>query len=121
MDLATPILCLALNLYYEARSEPLLGQVAVTQVVLNRVKSDKFPDTICAVIRQRKQFSWYWDGKSDKPNETKAWVRSIEVATLVYHYQPKDITHGALFYHATWICGEHWHDGHLTIGQHVFY
>ena len=88
-------ICLAKNMYYEARSQGLAGQLAVSLVVLNRVKDKRFPNTICEVIHQgpvreswktrgkdvaeserkyfpiknRCQFSWYCDGKSDDPKE----------------------------------------------------
>ena len=51
-------LCLALAVYHEARGEPLIGQKAVAEVVMNRVASDRFPDTICGVVMQPKQFSF---------------------------------------------------------------
>lgn len=56
---AASILCLSSVIHHEARGEPFKGQVAVAQVVLNRVKSPHFPNTICKVVKQRKQFSWY--------------------------------------------------------------
>ena len=67
--IAEMLTCIALNVYYEARSEPLESQVGVAHVVLNRVASDKFPDDACSVVYQglekgrgRCQFSWYCDG-----------------------------------------------------------
>lgn len=56
--LKTEIGCLAANLYFEARGEPLKGQLAVAKVTLNRVKSKQYPDSICAVVFQKHQFSW---------------------------------------------------------------
>lgn len=50
--------CLALNVYKEAANEPFRGKVAVAKVTLNRVKSYKFPDTLCKVVYQKGQFSW---------------------------------------------------------------
>jgi len=80
--------CLAQNIYFEAGNQPLAGQIAVANVVLNRVEHDKFPDSICGVVYQTKewrtswtgktipklgmcQFSWFCDGKSDKPKDSK--------------------------------------------------
>jgi hypothetical protein len=66
--------CLASNVYWEARAEPRLGQIAVAAVTLNRVADPGFPDTVCGVVRQgeergrdRCQFSWYCDGLDDWP------------------------------------------------------
>ena len=77
--------CIALNVYYEARSEPLEGQYAVAHVVLNRVADDKFPDDACKVIKQglekgigRCQFSWYCDGKSDTPKDKRIILDMFE-------------------------------------------
>jgi spore germination cell wall hydrolase CwlJ-like protein len=74
------VMCLSMNIYFEARGEPIAGQVAVAQVTMNRVASPKYPDTVCEVVYQHKQFSWYWDGKSDIPLNEKAWERAQMVA-----------------------------------------
>ena len=74
------IMCLALNIYFEARSEPIQGQIAVAEVTLNRVASEKHPDTICGVVKQSNKngcaFSWYCDDNSDKPKEKEAFKRA---------------------------------------------
>lgn len=119
--LLLPTLCLALNIYYEARGESIAGQIAVTQVVLNRVYSNKFPNNICDVIQQKNQFSWFWDGKSDMPKDHSAWVKSVEIAHLVYYLPLGDITRGALYYHADWIEEQHNHNNPVIIGRHIFY
>lgn len=56
---AAAILCLSSVIFHEARGEPLEGQIAVAQVVLNRVKDKRWPNKVCAVVKQPKQFSWY--------------------------------------------------------------
>ena len=60
---------MALNIFFEARSEPIQGQIAVAEVTLNRVASDDYPNTICEVVLQENsqgcQFSWWCDSKSD--------------------------------------------------------
>lgn len=64
--------CMARNIYFEARGEPVEGQEAVADVVLNRVKSKYYPDTICEVVYQEKQFSWTIDTeKTNKPLTVK--------------------------------------------------
>ncbi|MGB1026436.1 MAG: cell wall hydrolase, partial [Rhodospirillaceae bacterium] len=81
------MLCLALNDYWEARSESLQGRVAVAQVVLNRAQDPRFPGTICDVVTENRskkpglcQFSWYCDGRDDVPHEKGAWRSSVLLA-----------------------------------------
>jgi spore germination cell wall hydrolase CwlJ-like protein len=85
------IKCLALNIYFEARSSNLADQAAVADVVLNRVESSKYPGTVCKVVKQARlwkgnpvrdkcQFSWYCDGKSDTPKDLDAWLNAQYVA-----------------------------------------
>ncbi len=94
------LLCLALNTYWEARDQSLAGQVAVAQVVMNRVADELYPDNVCDVIYDNKQFSWYWDGKADVPREEEAWMQAQLVASAVMagsgHVELKGVTH----YHA---------------------
>ena len=79
---AQDIHCLAQNIYHEARGEPLEGQIAVAQVTMNRVKSSQFHNTVCAVVYAHKQFSWTLD-KRKLVKDSKAWQRSVAVATAV--------------------------------------
>lgn len=127
--------CLALNIYHEARSESLAGQYAVADVVLNRVESRNYPNTICGVVYQAKmwegspvrdkcQFSWFCDGKSDKPTETDAWFRSITVAVNIVHKgQFRGLTENATHYHTDYVSPT-WNkslDYIGRIGNHLFY
>jgi len=122
--------CLALNIYFEARSEPESGQRAVGHVVMNRVAHPKYPDSVCKVVQQggekvlnRCQFSWWCDGQSDRPLNQQAWVKSLRLAWKVYFGVLEDTTGGALWYHATYV-KPYWSDSLLKgnrIGQHVFY
>jgi len=75
--------CLAVAIHLEARSESILGQQLVAQVILNRVKDPSFPDSICKVVFQPKQFSWYNQGK------TEAIGRLLKGSTR--GLKPKDI------------------------------
>ena len=130
------ITCLALNIYFESRNQPIEGQVAVSQVVLERVKSKKYPNTVCEVvfqgptyswsvnypIRDRCQFSWYCDGLSDKPKDKTAWLNSLEVAEKVY-YGLTDIVKGATHYHSVKV-NPWWAKYKVKvkqIGDHIFY
>ncbi len=70
--ISSALMCLALNIYFEARSESFASQVAVAQVTLNRIESKKYPNDVCAVVKQPKQFSWYSDGKSEVRKEKEA-------------------------------------------------
>ena len=131
------IMCLALNIYHEARDQPFIGQVAVAQVVMNRVYDDRYPDSVCDVVKQgptyswkpdfpvrhRCQFSWYCDGKSDKPYEELAWAKSLIVADNVLSGRILDITYGATHYHARYV-RPYWSKKLLktvAYGSHKFY
>ena len=100
--------CLAKALYWEARGEGEDGMLAVSSVILNRVRDERFPDTVCGVIYEGGetppcQFSWWCDGKSDYPADRKQWGEILELAHHYLATRPEDTTQGALFYHATYI------------------
>lgn len=122
----TQIKCMADNVYYEARGEPYLGQVAVNHVVLNRVVSDKFPDTPCKVVGQRNrrgcQFSWKCQRSYPKSNR-QAYARAWNVAYDTYYGLVPDITDGAQYYHATYV-RPRWASAFrktTKINTHIFY
>lgn len=123
MDLSIPLICLALNIYHEARSESILGQTAVTQVVMNRVNSSKYPDNICEVITDRHQFSWVLGELPHVPTETTSWAISLELAGKIMDGEVPNTVSDFMFYHATWLCLEeaHKHVVSRTYGDHVFY
>ncbi len=124
--------CLAQNIYFEARGESLHGQLAVALVTMNRVRSPKYPNDVCQVVWQRRQFSWTHDGKSDRPRDMVAWRRALQIAEFVYHKYNKlpeqarkavDITNGALFYYAPKLAQPYWaRHKQVTakIGGHIF-
>jgi len=103
MIISTALVCLALNIYWEARDQSDAGQLAVAQVTVNRVLSDKYPDDLCAVVYQHKQFSWYSDGKSDIPTEEAAWLKAKLIASAALdgsaHIELEGVTH----YHADYV------------------
>ena len=127
---AAEINCLALNIYFEARSESKEGKLAVGHVVMNRVMNRRFPGTVCGVVRQggelrrhRCQFSWWCDGRSDKPRNRREWQKSAQIALSVYWGQSEDPTDGALWYHADYVkpaWRKHFERG-PKIGRHIFY
>lgn len=123
MLMSTALMCLAMNVYHEARSENMMGKYAVAHVVMNRVEHKRFPNKVCGVVKQRHQFSWYWDGKSDTPTEPYAWAEAQMIAHDVLSGVAPDITEGALFYHATYV-SPYWAKKFtktVTYGQHIFY
>ena len=130
--IAEGILCVALNVYFEARSEEFLGKVAVGSVVMNRVESPIFPDNACDVVyqaeylgqwpkRHRCQFSWFCDGLADIPRETKEWAEAVTIATWVHGIGLPDITGGALWYHSNDVSPKWATTDYLQIGSHKFY
>jgi len=137
------IKCLADNMYWEARNQPFAGQVAVSNVVLNRVDDPRFPNTVCEVIHQgptkkswsdptvyypvrhRCQFSWYCDGKSDEiPESDREMYQHMRSAALkVYTGWFGDNTFGATHYHASYVKPDWAASKTRTtkIGLHIFY
>lgn len=115
--------CLALNVYHEARGERVEGQIAVAQVTINRVNHHKFPGTICEVVYQPKQFSWTHLIKDHTPKETKAYENAMVIARDVMIGNVDDPTHGAVYYHASYV-NPNWADFmdlSKVIGSHLFY
>jgi len=92
------VVCLAQALYYEARSEPLDGQLLVAEVVLNRVKHEDFPDTVCEVIYDADQFSW----SSNPPamSETKELENALKLAESIYKGETELLGSSALYFHS---------------------
>lgn len=100
------IACLALTIYHEARGESERGKLAVGHVVMNRTHSALFPAGVCEVVEQggvqrhRCQFSWWCDGRSDRPKDQVALRESTRLAEEIYYGCAPDPTAGALWYHA---------------------
>lgn len=131
-DSASELKCLATAIYFEARGEPEEGQLAVAQVVLNRVKNPTYPNTICGVVYQNKskrnrcQFSFACDGRADRVTDKGAWAQAEELARLSVEDQKAmfiDEVGSATHYHATYV-RPRW-AGRMTqtdkIGRHIFY
>lgn len=133
------MLCLSLNVYYEARGENLAGQFAVAQVTMNRAKE---PEQVCNTVFAKRQFSWV-ESKTEKvklkfntvhfkfkkdqqPKDEKAWNSAVYVARKIMakHYV-YDITKGATLYHANYV-KPYWSKSEkyrvvARIGTHIFY
>ena len=130
-------MCLAKNIYFEARSESTAGRIAVAWTVINRVRHNRFPDSICAVVEQglrhengfpkrnKCQFSWYCDGQPDIIRDVSEWRDAYRLASYVTAGRDYlvDITDGSLWYHADYV-----HPGWAKkkrrtakIDRHIFY
>ncbi|MEE4348958.1 MAG: cell wall hydrolase [Pacificimonas sp.] len=124
VELDEEMRCLASAVYNEARGEPLEGQLAVAQVVLNRADDSRWPDTLCAVVYQRYQFSFTFDGKPDFPTHNRAtWQRAKAVAIVAATDTWEDVTDEAVFFHADYV-NPKWRSAFhrtSTIGRHIFY
>ena len=112
--------CLALNIHFEARGESDHGKIAVAMVTLNRVKSNKFPDTICGVVKQRNQFSWYSSDKSYKHVNIEPRIKEIAYNAYIKK-QYIDHTKGALFFHNETVPRFNRAKFRTKIGKHLFY
>ncbi|MFA8384395.1 MAG: cell wall hydrolase [Pelagibaca sp.] len=122
--------CLAEALYFEARGETIQGQFAVAEVIMNRVKSGRFPDDICGVINQgtgkkyQCQFTYTCDGIPEHIREPQAWDRVGKVARAILDGRaPMNLTNGATHYHTTAV-RPRWSRTYTqtaSYGVHVFY
>lgn len=126
------LVCLALNVYHEARGEPVAGQYAVAEVTMNRVASSRYPNTVCEVVYEKNWdyirrryvagFSWTEFDSVTKP-EARMWQQAWDVANAVYFKRHAPKLEGVLFYHARHIRPS-WARGKkpvARIGRHVFY
>lgn len=124
--------CLARNVYFESRGEPVAGMYAVAEVTLNRKASRLYPDSICEVVHQKKwdplrgrfvgAFSWTEFDVLPEP-DGEAWEQAREVAEAVYYRRVPPSLQGVLHFHATYIKPEWSKEKKLVarIGRHVFY
>lgn len=149
-NLSNSIECLTTNIYFEARNQSLAGQMAIILVVLNRVKSEHYPNTECDVvlegptreswktkkdpslsdedriyypIRHRCQFSWYCDGVKDTVGNRERWEELKDIVEDFMKSDLYDFTEGSTHYHAFYVSPEWAEEKVLTtvIGDHIFY
>lgn len=114
--------CLATAVFFESKGEPLKGQLAVAQVVLNRVSSNRFADSICGVVYQPRQFSFANAGHV-QPRMSRDWRTAVAIARIAMDNKWADVSSDALFFHATYVAPK-WSGRHQKvslIGRHVFY
>ena len=132
--ISSALMCLALNVFWESRSEDVISQAAVAHVVLNRVRDSRYPNNACDVITEGKhwkghpvknacQFSWYCNSLSDYPKNRRAFKWAVHIARLVAEGVIPDPTGGSTHYHAHYV-----QPGWRTkkaftarIGSHLFY
>ena len=121
--------CLAQAVYFESRGEPLSGQIAVAEVVLNRVDNPAYPRSICGVTKQGAgsgrgcQFSYACDGRPDVMTSSVSKARSEKIARMLIDGRPRSVTSGATHFHATYVRPD-WSRKFArtaSIGNHVFY
>ena len=134
---ASELNCLVEAIYYEARSEPVIAQLSVANVVLQRVRDDRFPDTICGVVHQGRynkkgqpirhkcMFSYWCDGKPERMKEIEALKTAISVSEMAINGVIVEATLGATHYHANYV-RPHWRLAHTfmelgQLGKHIFY
>jgi spore germination cell wall hydrolase CwlJ-like protein len=115
--------CLAVGVYYESKSEPLVGQLAVGKVIANRAKSGgRFPPSYCGVLFQRGQFSFI-HGRSlpSVPRSSRQWQTAVAIAKIVDQDLKDSAAENALFFHARYVSPGWRLKRVASIGNHVFY
>ena len=114
--------CLATAIYFESKSEPLAGQLAVGEVLANRTKSGRFASSYCGVVMQRGQFSFIRNHSLPSvPRSGQQWQNAVAIATIVDTGMMRSAAPKALFFHAKRVSPA-WHATRVaTIGNHIFY
>ena len=121
--------CLAEAIYFEARGEALEGQYAVGEVIINRVLSKDFPNSVCGVITEGAsrlnacQFSYNCDGKLELIYDKKTYRRIVKLSSMILNGAFSDVTNGATFFHASEVSPSWSKKFKKTrkIGRHIFY
>ena len=117
--------CMAKNIYFEARNESMKGQMAIALVTLQRVKDPRYPNTVCGVVYDNKQFSWYSDGLSDRIRNFDSWENIALIASAMLDSDTAiyDFTYGSTHYHADYV-SPYWSEFMILrarIDTHIFY
>ncbi|WP_447727734.1 cell wall hydrolase [Sphingomonas koreensis] len=114
--------CLAIGVYYESKGEPLEGQLAVAEVILNRAESGRFPRSVCGVLKQRGQFSFVRGGQLPQPPEgVRAWKTALAVAKVARGDMWDSRVSNALYFHARYV-SPGWRRARVgSVGNHIFY
>ena len=121
--------CLAEALYFEARGEPIQGQLAVGEVILNRVEDTRYPSSICKVINQGTgrrfacQFTYSCDGKLEAVHERKPYEMALKIAKILMTTHDRKMTRGSTHYHSNYV-NPKWSKKFERVakfGRHIFY
>ena len=113
--------CLAGAVYFESHGEPLLGQLAVAHVIINRTRSGRYPGSICGVVTQRSQFSFVHGGVMPLPPDNAAYRTALAIAQIALGDEWRDPSDGALSFHARRVSPGWAMTRVATIGNHIFY
>ena len=115
--------CLAGAIYFESKGEPLEGQLAVAEVVINRSKSGRFPTTLCGVVKQPSQFSFIRRGQFPPIRRDSAeWRKAVAIAHVALQDLADSRAEDAMFFHATYVCpGWRGLKRVAQLGNHIFY
>jgi len=120
-DADSELHCLAVGVYYESKGEPLAGQLAVADVILNRATSGRFANSVCGVLKQRGQFSFVRGGVLPTPPNNPAWRKAMAVAQVARNDLWDSPVDNALYFHARYVAPR-WKRSRVgTVGNHVFY
>ena len=121
--------CLAEALYFEARGEPIKGQLAVGEVILNRVEDTRYPGSICKVVNQGTgrrfacQFTYTCDGKLESVHERKPYEMALKIAKILMTTHDRKMTKGSTHYHSNYV-NPKWSKKFERVakfGRHIFY
>ena len=123
-----PLLCLATAIFFEARDQPVSGQYAVAEVVVNRVVSRRYPDDVCKVVFQKKQFSFTHDGLSDRISRYTNNEIDRRAAVVAFAIAKDLLDRGTTIsssthYHTTSV-SPYWNKYYVLdkqVGDHIFY
>ncbi len=121
-SLSKEMQCLAGTVYFESKGETLAGQLAVARVVMARAASSRFPDSLCGVVYQRKQFSFIRNGKMPRIDKGhRHWRNAVAIAKIAVNDGWKSPVEGALFFHARYVSPGWRLKRMATIDNHIFY
>lgn len=114
--------CLAGAIYFESKGEPLAGQLAVAEVIINRTKSGRYPTSICGVVKQRGQFSFVRGGQLPPiPKQSAHWRKAVAIAHIAVKDLADSPAENALSFHATYVSPRWRMKRVATVGNHIFY
>lgn len=113
--------CMAGAIYFEAKGEPLAGQLAVGEVIRNRARSGRFPKSVCSVVMQPGQFSFVRGGRMPAIARNRAYQTAVAVARVAIGEMWESPAAGAMYFHARRVAPAWGHAAVATIGNHIFY